>query len=167
MHIRLKRHSDGSASLTCTRDDGSVTWQRQNGSLGLVFPAHDLTHFAVETTFGFAHGFYGLLAEGWEISDFAQPWPRGPVPTEALVVELIVGLLDSERRQGTGLSAEDFHAQAEQYIASRRAAGKQVPDLPRRLTDDELQRVRAFRTELLTRWAAVPAGEVLELVFAP
>ena len=51
--IRLKRHSDGSASLTCTRADGSVTWQRQRGQLGMVFPSHDLTHFAVETALGY------------------------------------------------------------------------------------------------------------------
>ncbi|MEP6729517.1 MAG: hypothetical protein ABJE10_02710 [bacterium] len=27
--IRLKRHSDGSASLTLTRADGTVTWQQR------------------------------------------------------------------------------------------------------------------------------------------
>lgn len=69
---------DGSATLTCTRSDGSVTWQRQTGQQGLVFPAHDLTHLAVETTMGYARGFYGLIAADWEIADFAAPWPRGP-----------------------------------------------------------------------------------------
>src|SRR5207253_2804998 len=59
--IRLKRHPDHTASLSCTRRDGSVTWQRQRGSLGAVFPPHDLTHYAVEQTLGFQHGFYGLI----------------------------------------------------------------------------------------------------------
>src|SRR3982751_4823753 len=96
--IRLKRHPDHTASLTCTRRDGSVTWQRQRGSLGAVFPPHDLTHYAVEQTLGFQHGFYGLIADGWAIEDFAKPWPRGPIPPEAQEVELIVGFFDTERR---------------------------------------------------------------------
>ena len=86
-------------------------------------PAHDLTHFAVESTLGVRRGFYGLLTEGWEITDFAKPWPRGPIPDEALVVELIVGVLDAERRQGEAMTAAAFQMQAEQYVASRVAVG--------------------------------------------
>src|SRR6059058_3092224 len=87
MLIRFKRHPDGSASLTCVRGDGTSTWQRQQGQLGLVFPPHDLTHYAVETTLGYRHGFYGLIEDGWNIEDFAKPWPRGPIPDEAQEVE--------------------------------------------------------------------------------
>ena len=58
--IRIKKKTDGSAALSCTRADGSVTWQRQDGKLGLFFPLHDLTHYAVETTLGFSRAFYGL-----------------------------------------------------------------------------------------------------------
>jgi len=166
LHIRLKRHTDGSASLTCTRRDGSVTWQRQNGPTALVMPAHDLTHFAVESTLGFRRGFYGLLTEGWEITDFAKPWPRGPIPDEALVVELIVGFLDAERRQGEAMTAAAFQLQAEQYVASRLAVGKKMPHGLRPLTDDELARVRARRDDLLAHWADVPASGALDLDFA-
>ena len=42
-------------------------------------PFASLTHFAVETTLGYAHGFYGLVADGWDIADFAAPWPSGPL----------------------------------------------------------------------------------------
>lgn len=97
--IRIKRHADGSASLRCSRADGTATWQRQRGGYALVFPSHDLTYYAVETTLGYAHGFFGLIADGWDISDFSMPWSRGPLPPEALEVELIVGLFESERRQ--------------------------------------------------------------------
>ena len=165
LHIRLKRHADGSASLTCTRRDGSVTWQRHNGPTALVMPAHDLTHFAVEGALGFRRGFYGLLAEGWEITDFAKPWPRGAIPDEALVVELIVGFFDAEGRQGEAMTAEAFWAQAQQYVAARVAVGKKRPDGLRRLTDDELERVRDRRDDLLARWADVPAGGALDLDF--
>lgn len=37
LRIRLKRHSDGSASLTRTRTDGTVTWQRQQAASGSCF----------------------------------------------------------------------------------------------------------------------------------
>jgi len=92
--IRIKKKSDGSAALSCLRADGSVTWQRQDGQQGRFFPLHDLTHFAVETILGHTRGFYGLVAEGWELTDFGNAWPRGPLPPVALVVEFIVGFLD-------------------------------------------------------------------------
>src|SRR5207244_10961202 len=98
--IRIKKKSDGSAALSCLRADGSVTWQRQNGQQGRFFPLHDLTHYAVETVLGYAPGFYGLVAEGWDLSDFGNPCPRGPLPPQALVPEFIVGFLYQERGGG-------------------------------------------------------------------
>ena len=100
--IRIKKKSDGSAALSCVRADGSVTWQRQDGLQG------DLTHYAVETVLRYPRGFYGLLAEGWDFSDFGRPWPRGPLPSEALASELLVGFLDGERAAGVEWSARDF-----------------------------------------------------------
>ena len=161
--VRIKRHSDGSASLTGTRRDGSTTWQRQRGSLGLVFPPHDLTHFAVETTLGMAHGFYGLLADGWELTDFAQPWPRGTPPDEALVVELIVGFFDSDRRHGNTWSAEEFAEHAATYVAAREATHHTVFPRPRVLTQAEIDAIRASRDALLAQWHAVPPGGELVL----
>ena len=70
--IRIKKKTDGSAALTCTRADGSVTWQRQDGQLGRFFPLHDLTHYAVEQTLGFPRAFYGLLAEGWAVAEISR-----------------------------------------------------------------------------------------------
>src|SRR5947209_15695669 len=98
--IRIKKKGDGSAALSCLRADGSVTWQRQKGQQGRFFPLHDLTHYAVETVLGHTRGFYGLVAEGWDLTDFGSPWPRGPLPPEALVSEFIVGFLDRERGAG-------------------------------------------------------------------
>jgi len=36
--VLLKKKADGSAALSCRRDDGSVTWQRQDGAQGRFFP---------------------------------------------------------------------------------------------------------------------------------
>jgi hypothetical protein len=161
--IRWKRNADGSAALTCTRADGSVTWQRQTGSYGQVFPAHDLTHYAIESVLGYEHGFYGLLAAGWEMSDFASPWSRGPIPPEAREVELLVGLFDTERRMGETWSAAEFQAQGELYAASHRK-GRTPVTVPV-LSEEKVRKIRAVRDELLQRWAAIPPGEALELSF--
>lgn len=165
LSIRFKRHPDDSASITCTRPDGSVTWQRQRGQLGRVFPPHDLTHFAVESVLGYRRGFYGLISSGWEISDFAKPWPRGPIPLEAMEVELIVGFLDSERRQIERWTLDEFHAHADTYVASREAVKHERVPAPPRLTQEQLDDLRATRNELLARWNAVQSGEELVLEF--
>ena len=104
--IRIKKNTDGTAALSCTRADGTVTWQRQQGAQGLFFPRHDLTHYAVETVLEYRSAFYGLIATGWNISDFGPPWPRGQMPEEAGVAELIVGFLDAERASQARWSAE-------------------------------------------------------------
>jgi hypothetical protein len=161
LNIRIKRHPDGSASITCTRADGSVTWQRQNGQLGAVFPPHDITHFAVETTLGYREGFYGLVADGWDIANFAAPWPRGEIPPEAREVELIVGCLDSERRSIDRWSAELFNEHARIYVSSTRFSDMAVPVL----TDEQLDAVRALRNSLIARWVALQPGESLDLSF--
>jgi hypothetical protein len=35
---------------------------------------HDLTHFAVESVHGLRHGFFGLVADGWDIADTEGNW---------------------------------------------------------------------------------------------
>lgn len=165
LDIRFKRHPDDSASITCTRADGTVTWQRQRGQLGMVFPPHDLTHFAVESTLKYENGFYGLLASGWEIADFAKPWPRGPIPDEALEVELIVGFFDAERRQMERWTVEEFHAHAETYVASRAATKHTAVRKPRQLTQGEIDAVRERRNELLKQWYDLGAGDEMVLEF--
>lgn len=160
--IRIKRHSDGSASLTLTRADGSVTWQRQKGQLGIVFPPHDITHFAVETSLGYDRAFYGLVADGWEIADFAAPWPRGPIPREAREVELIVGFFDSERRSGQRWTTNEFNAHAVTFVSAGKFVDRLTPPV---LTDDDIARIRAARDEILARWFATTSGNAIELAF--
>ena len=159
--IRLKHHSDGSASITCVRRDGTITWQRQSGSRGLVFPPHDITHFVVESELGYSDAFYGLIADGWRIEDFAKPWPRGEIPQNARRVEVLVGCFDAERRNFSEWTAAEFNAHATVYAAASRS-----PDTPIRLiTDDELGRLRARLRELLATWHALPRGESMKLEF--
>jgi hypothetical protein len=160
LKIRLKRRADGSSALTCERADGSVTWQRQEGSIGMVFPSHDLTHYAVETALGYHHGFFGLVADGWDIGDFAAPWARGPIPKEALEVELIVGLMDMQRLMNADWTAEELLAQGKLYVDGKQGKA-QLPEL----TQEMFTRVRELRRDVFARWAETAPGETLELVF--
>jgi hypothetical protein len=159
--IRIKKNKDGSASLACVRADGSTTWQRQDGQLGAFFPPHDLTHYAIETVLGYRNGFYGLIADGWEISDFNTPFPRGKLPWEAREVEALVGALDVDRMTGELRSSADVNEQV-RFTLSR---DKSASGAARQLTDAELACVREVRGGVLTRWSALEPGGTLELPF--
>ena len=164
MLIRFTKKRDGTTTLTCVRDDGTVTGQRQK--YGGFFVPHDLGHYAIETTLGLRLAFWGLLNyRGWEITDFGTPWPRGPIPPDAagdaMLAEHLAGMLDGERN-GT-LEPQT----AEAMNATLAAQFAQLPNAPplRPVTDDELARIRATVAELAFRWRALPMGEVLELPF--
>ena len=66
LEVEISRHPDSSTVLCCTRQDGSVTWQRQTRHAAHFVP-HDLTHYAVETSLGYTNGFFGLITEGWDV----------------------------------------------------------------------------------------------------
>lgn len=160
LHIRIKKNADGSAALTCTREDGSVTWQRQHGAQAQFFPRHDLTHYAVETVLEHRRGFFGLVAEGWDLTDFGAPWPRGRIPSDTDPSELIVGFLDTERASGERWTVADFNDKAAVYY--RDHCPENVPPI---LTDDDLACIRQRRAELFVQWESVSPGDALELVF--
>ena len=158
--IRFARTRDGHTALTCTRADGTTTWQHQRQGF---FALHDLTHYAVETTLGLGSAFYGLLARGWNITDFGTPWPRGKIPADALddamLAESIVGMLDIERASGESMTADELN----EWLVKKLAA--QGMTLSRPVSDEELARIRSSFWDLRMRWAAVGPGEALELTF--
>lgn len=158
--IRMKKKTDGNAALSCTRADGSTTWQRQEGRLGAFFPLHDLTHFAVETTLGFKRAFYGLVAEGWDLSSFAEPGTKDRLPEEAGIAELIVGFLDVERATGIASTADDFNWKIDTYLDAHG-----LPPTSFRMNAEALDDIRRRRDQLFARWRAVPSGDTLELMF--
>lgn len=160
LSIRIKKKTDGSAALSCTRADGSTTWQRQEGRLGAFFPLHDLTHYAVETVLGLRQAFYGLLADGWDITTFAQPGIAARLPGEASLAEMIVGFLDVERATGTRATADDFNWKIRTYCDEH---GVPMPAF--RMTDDQLDRIRSRRADLFSRWHELPAGDALVLPY--
>jgi hypothetical protein len=160
--IRIRKKADGSAAIDCLRADGSTTWQRQEGVLGAFLPEHDITHFVVETVLGYRRGFYGLIADGWNVTDFAKPWPRGPIPAEAREVEFVVGLLQTERRMGGNWSAAELEDHAAKYAS---ATGQDVTTPIRTPSDAELDTLRRVRAEWLERWRQTKAGDALVMEF--
>lgn len=158
--IQIKKNPDGATSLTCIRADGTVTWHRHTRAQAGFFPRHDLTHYAVETVLSQLHGFYALVAEGWDLSDFGTPSPRGKVPADADAVEAIVGFLDLERAGENVARVDELNS----YLASRRAE-TEAP-APLLVSDDELHQIRRRRDELFAKWDALPAGETLVLPFS-
>jgi hypothetical protein len=158
LRIQITKRPDGNGVLRCVRADGSVTWQKQERHAAF-FALHDLTHFAVESTLGFRRGFYGLIAEGWDVEDTTGKGARGPLPDEAVEVEVLVGSLDAERAGGATWSADEFND------CTALAASNSSRPTPRRLTDQDLARVRARRDELFAEWFATPVGGTLELSY--
>jgi hypothetical protein len=157
--IEFAKQKDGTSVLRCVRADGSMTWQKQEGKHAAFFPLHDLTHYAVETELGFRRGFYGLIADGWEIAETTGKTARGALPNEALEVEYLVSAFSAERAGGSPSAAEDFNE-----LAAAFARAKEMPE-PRQLSDEELDRVRSRFNELTTKWRALPAGATMQLAF--
>jgi hypothetical protein len=157
--IEFAKRKDGNTVLRCVRDDGSSTWQRNENQHALFFPVHDLTHYAVETELEFRNGFYGLIAEGWDIAETTGKTPRGALPNEALEVEYLVSAFSAERMSGNPATADEFN-----QLAATFAESKGMP-APRKLSNDELSRVRSRFDELAERWRCLPPGGILGLEF--
>jgi len=157
--LKFSKTRDGTPVLSITRRDGSVAWQKQHA----FFPVHDLTHYAIETTLGLRQAFWGMMADGWEFSDFGTPWPRGPMPNqaEALLAEVSAGWFDRFGRTAGNdePTAEELNAHLAEYCAQHGTPP------PRAITDDEFARIRALRDELALRWYALGPREAMELDF--
>lgn len=159
LDIEIVKRTDGGAVLRCTRADGTVSWQRQQGKQATFFPLHDLTHYAVECVFGTSLAFFGLIAAGWEIDDTTGTGARGALPDEAMFVERVVGMLDVERGTGSHWDADAF--QREIVAAEPRLAAL----AGRLLTTGRMDEIRLRRANLFDRWFALAPGDALTLQF--
>ena len=179
LRILFAKAKDPSAQdvLTCIRQDSSRTWSK----LHAAFPIHDMTHYAVETELKAANGFFGLLAQGWDITDFGIPEKRAKMPLEALWVEQVVGVIWREYVTRDATSYEDFSAAINATISSlfeslRQHAkrGGPRPDysasemtiLERRVSESERASILGRIGEVASIWAQTPRGETMELTFS-
>ncbi|MFK8161202.1 MAG: hypothetical protein AB8H12_01960 [Lewinella sp.] len=159
LFIGIKR-GPTSSTLTVRRADGSSTWSKLSAGIEL----HDIAHYAVEQTLGLEQAFYGLLAEGFDISDFELAKAERPVrlqtanlPPESIQTEHLINLLMTELQYGGPLP--DFMTQ---FTTILRQHG--LPPM-HQLTNEGLEEIRKRLAILKNRWSAVAVGEVLELRF--
>lgn len=152
MLIRFSRPK-GTPVLTCVRGDGSSTYSKS--AHGDFFGPHDLMHYAVETTLGLREGFFGLIAAGWTIEQFAERGAAARLPAEALLAEQIVNLLLQEATFGPAGDAEALNDML------RRVVGPQV----RAVTDGELATIRERFAKSLAEFRALGPGETLDREF--
>ena len=157
--IEFAKRKDGNTILRCIRDDGSSTWQRNENQHARFFPLHDLTHYAVESELGFAQGFFGLVAAGWNIEETTGKSARGPLPRETLEVEHLVSLFAAEWNSGPSWNASDFNEHTTAFAKANRLPA------PRSLADEQVKRVRDRFNELAARWRDLPDGETLRFEF--
>ena len=146
------------ATLTVLRADGTSTWTKLHRGIEV----HDLAHYAVEQTLGLENAFYGLLAQGYDISAFEAPKAERlealhPVnlPPESLQVEHLVNLLLAEMQYGEILT--DFMEQLGEILRQH--------DLPPMLilTDERLRDIRRQLFRLSNSWRSTPGDGILEL----
>jgi hypothetical protein len=153
--IHLKKGRDGPSTLACVRDDGSRTWGKEHPFL----PLHDLTHCAVESVLDLDQAFFGLIAAGWDIDDFAKPGASAKMPHQAFLAEHVVGLLDRERALPQPMTAAEFSE----------TVGASLSPLDRSrfqpITDAQLATIRGLRSTLEARWHGLPPGATLEIEF--
>jgi len=138
MLIQLKKGRDGPATLACVRADGSRTWGK-----GL----------------GFDQAFFGLIAKGWDIDDFAKPRASRTMPFQAIVSEHVVGVFDRERALPAPMTVAEFN---ETVIASLPPAQR---DAFKELSDAQVSQVRELRGTLEARWHALPVGATMVVEF--
>lgn len=150
----MRKYSDGRTTLSAERPDGSRTWAPQVPGYGV---RHDLAHFVVETLLGFRDGFYGLLAQGWEITTFEDRGIARLLPADALIAEAIVGLLLVEQSASHPVDMDAFNAMVDQSLET---AGRTER---RHISAEELATFRADLASLEHQWDAVPSGGVLTL----
>ena len=118
------------------------------------FPEHDLTHFAVESEMQCRNAFFGLIAQGWNIDDFAAHGAAERLPFEALWVENIVMLIE----RGGLESAKELNDHLGLFS---NAQAKQAF----RFNPAQWESVCAKRMALLEQWRELVDGGTLELYF--
>ena len=153
MEIIFKK-GNSKNTITCRRDDGTSTWMEAEPFMII----HDLTHYAVETSLRFDGGFYGLVEDGFDITDFQnkQKFKPKEMPPQAAYAEILVNLFLTERSDRKIL--EDFDSVLSENIRLHQLA-------PLTVEKSTLDEIRSRSGELMRRWRELPPGEVLKFCF--
>jgi hypothetical protein len=157
MIIRLSKGKKAKPpTLTCVRDDGTLTWQRSSEH----FAHHDLIHYAVETALGYREAFLGLVAAGKDLDAFGTRNGVKDVYTlQEGWAEGLVGLLQLPAGgDGTPLGDEELID-----LMAKICIENGVPVPP--IAAEQLGCIRAQIRALHETWDQLPEGGVMELTF--
>ena len=157
LRIEIKKTHDGRPSLACVRADASRTWARVHPFL----PTHDLAHYAVESVLGIDDAFFGLIAQGWAIDDFASPGAVRRLPAAAMYVERVVGYVERGMAPDAAALASALALDGTTVAEPMGAAGAEFPAV----TEEQLDAITALRAACIAKWQALPPGETLRLTF--
>lgn len=150
MRILLQKGIDAPDRLTCHRDDGSI----YTTELSLRSVYHDLAHYVVERQLGIQDGFWGILASGHTLEEYALPnaertFQISPTGYQA---EFLATLVQSAVPNGV-LSM----AYVEMLQTASAASGLPFPDLPE---SDVLQTLIQETQRLTAIWETASEMEL-------
>ena len=97
-----------------------ATWQRQEGEQAASFPATTSPTTPSRQCSAPRRDSTVSVAAGWDLLDFGTPWPRGKLPKDANVSEMIVGFFDRERASGQMGTAAEINENLAQYCRGER-----------------------------------------------
>ncbi len=157
--VRFYKHHHKPVTLKCIRYDQSETWS----SLHPNTEYHDLAHIAIEEVLGFKKAFYGMVANGVNISDFELPDVQKPealrgsnLPQESIITEHLVNLLTITYFNASDIDPMDYITQAKNILTQHH-----LP-FPDTLTPQNATTIYATYSELINDWNMTEKGTYLE-----
>lgn len=160
LQIQIKKEPNKPSTLSCTREDGSITYAK----LQLDFEIHDIAHFVVERRLQLKNAFYGLLSRGYQINDFMLPklerpdalQPQNLLP-EALATEHLINLLTIDFMHPD--HEMDVFNTLEDILKEHHLA------FPKKIQKEEIILIQNELSAWMSKWNELPHGKVLEMIF--
>ena len=154
MEVLFTKTGSNEDVLSCKRKDGTVTWMHASN----FFILHDLCHYTIETTLSLKKAFFGMLANGTDITEFALPKEQRPfdLTSEALFAEHLVNLVVIDYTQGRMTSLIEI------FTETYNDAGSGLINL---INEEKLENIRLNFASLVQQWQSIREGESLNLIF--
>lgn len=159
MQLTFTKHNPSKFTLQATRPDGSKTWVNHQHDFLLI---HDLVHFAVERELDLGESFYGQVAAGNDMSDFADKDKRDEIyaslkSDEAIVTEHIVSLIQTEKNDGKLFG--NFEEELEKILSDQNLNFRPIH------LKHKIENIRTFVNILLDRWDNLAYQDSMKLDF--
>ncbi len=160
MRIEIKKGQQGPDLLKCIRKDGSVC----EAELSTGSAYHDLAHFVVKSNTGNQEGFWGRIAEGYSIEEYALPNEQRAfqISETGYHAEFLATLLQTAIALGNPTASGFDSAYTDMLRKSATAQNIPFPTIP---NSDVLSEWIEKGQALTKKWKELAAGEMLVLKF--